>query len=545
MTLLLLYTKAGAHLRSGALSPGAFVTGSSAVVYAETGTLAADTSLSGERSASIPVAPAAARKYTPDVTYQVAFASPPLSDKPAWIDLSERLRGTGGVETTRGRSYEFNRMETGTSGALLSNRDAALSPENSASPYHQIRSTRPVRILLDWVTPYPLFRGITEGFPQTYPSQGKDATVQIRANDLFYGLNNSRFIPGATTLTDALAQSPASTSETISVGSTALPMPQVAPFTITIAGDDPLTSEDVEVTEILSATSYQVTRSASQTWAHSGGVAVTTNAVSFGEAMSGERIRQVLERVGFEAAWYDLDTGQSLIAPSGDLALVNPLEHINLITDAEFGRFFVSREGRFTFRDRHSIILDYTSSSFTFHEPATGSEVPFALAGELSHSEEKLYNRVKITITGGDYDAEVIDVSDEASIDQHFERIFERAFPYANRNDAESAAIYVLTRYSEAQLRLPGIVVRPASDPATLWPLVLAREIGDRVTFRYQPIGGGDEINVDMAIDGIAHAVRPGDHQVTFQCTEVDSTDYWILGDSVLSELDATTRVGF
>ncbi len=171
--------------------------------------------------------------------------------------------------------------------------------------------------------------------------------------------------------------------------------------------------------------------------------------------------------------------------------------------------------------------------------------MPFFLNGDLEHSEEKLYNRVKITIQGGDYEGQIVDVSDQASIDEHFERVFEKTFPYARLNDAESAALFVLSRNSEAQLRLPGISVKGAVDPVNLWPQLLSREIGDRVRFRYQPEGGGDEIDQDLAIDGISHAIRPGDHVVTFQCTEVDSTNYWILGVAGYTELDTTTRVGF
>jgi hypothetical protein len=187
------------------------------------------------------------------------------------------------------------------------------------------------------------------------------------------------------------------------------------------------------------------------------------------------------------------------------------------------------------------------SAVFTFTDGADTSagEVPFVLEGELSHSEDKLYNRVKITIRGGTYDGQVIDVSDEDSIDEHFERVFEKVYPYANPNDAESAAQYVLARYSEAQIRLPAIAVRGAFDPANLWPKLLAREIGDRVQFIYQPEGGGDPIDKDLAIDGISHSLVPGDHVVRFQCTEVDSNQYWILGLAGYGELGETTWLGF
>lgn len=405
-----------------------------------------------------------------------------------------------------------------------------------------------MRAFASWETPYPLFRGITEGFPQDYPNLGYDSVVELQANDLFYGLNSSRFLPGSTTLETAMEGGVAqNTVETITVGSTALPMPQVAPFDIQVAG---LTAEwpveNMTVTEVLSATQYSVTRSDVVTYQHPVGAAITTAAVSFGEAFSGERIRQVLERVGFDASWYDLDTGQSLIAPSGDLSGVNPLEHINLIADAEFGRFFVSREGLFTFRDRHSAIVDHLTPVFTFKDGATGAtEVTFKLAGSLEHTEEKLYNRVKITITGGAYDGQIVDVSDSASIGEHFERVFERAYPYANINDAVSAAQFVLSHNSESQLRLPGIIVQGIREPVKLWPLLLAREIGDRVRFRYQPRGGGDEIDTELIIEGIAHQRTPSDHVITFQCTEAPSTAYWILGRAGFTELGTTTRLGF
>ena len=243
--------------------------------------------------------------------------------------------------------------------------------------------------------------------------------------------------------------------------------------------------------------------------------------------------------------WWDLEQGQSLIAPSENLAQVSPLEHINLVTAAEFGRFFVSREGKFAFRDRHSVVVDNLTPAFVFKDGATGSQVPYVLEAPLEHTEEKLYNRVRITIRGGDYDGQVVDVSDQDSIDDHFERIFEREFPYANLNDAESAAAFVLTRNSEDTLRLPAISVQGASNPSVLWPLLLSREIGDRATFRYQPVGGGSEIVKDVAIESISHRKSISDHAVIFQCSEVDSTNYWILGLAGYTELDSTTRVGF
>lgn len=531
MTIPLLFKSSGAPIHLSSATYGL--------------TIAYSTAAPVRGSATFPIAMNFSSAWThaaldqyPDPVYEVAFDSQPLTANPVWETLTTRVRG---LLTTRGRSYEFDRMETGTMAAGLDNRDAHLSPANSASPYAPLRATRPVRATLNWTSPYPLFRGITEGYPQAYPGLGKDAVVGLQANDLFYGLNRTRFTPGSTQVTSALAIVAVGTVETVNVVSTALPMPQVVPFTVTV-NEGSVAEEELTVTQIVSATQYLVSRGASPQ-EHGIGSPVTTQTVSFGEALSGERIRQVLERVGFDATWYDLDAGQSLMAGSEDLASVNPLEHINLIVEAEFGRFFASREGKFTFRDRHSVILDFLTPVATFadYSLVVADEIPYRIEGALEHSEEKLYNRVKITISDGT----VVDISDQASIDEHFERTFERSWPYANLNDAVSAAHFILARNSEVTLRLPKLTVHPANDPNILWPLVLAREIGDRCRFRYQPEGGGDEIDQEVIIEGIGHDIRPKHHAVSFQLTEADPNDYWILGLAGYGELGQTTWAAF
>ena len=266
-----------------------------------------------------------------------------------------------------------------------------------------------------------------------------------------------------------------------------------------------------------------------------------SDAIHFAEELSGTRIGNVLDAVGFSNQWQDIDAGQTVMAASEDLASINPLEHINLIAEAEFGRFFVSRAGVFTFRDRHSIILDFLTPSMTFRNlPATGTNVPFRIEGALEHSEDKLFNRVRITIPSG----EVVDVNDPASIVEHFERIFDRSWPYASVNDAEAAAQFILGRSVTHSLRLPRISVRARVRPS-LWPTILARELGDRATFYYQPEGGGTAIDQEVIIEGISHEITAMEHTVNFQLTEADSNEYWILGLAGYGELEQTTWVGF
>ena len=536
--VLLFFAQTGAaHQKSGGAVMVGASSASNALVWAETGRGVASFVASGATTAT---AVPAVSKY-PTLSYQIAFTSPPLADQPAWVNLGDRVRSLG---TTRGRSYEFDRMETGTMRSVLDNRDSALSPDNSGSPYAPIKSTRPVRAILNWDQPYPLFRGISDGYPQAYPHVGADALVDLPAGDLFYGINNSRFTTGQTSLTVPLQIVPAATEETITVSSTALPMPQVTPFEIIV--DEGITGreETMTVTAILGPTSYRVTRGESpqeHLLPSEANAPITTRVFSIGEQMAGERIRTVLDHLGYPAGILDLDAGRSLMTATEDLAATNPLEHINLIAEADFGRFFVSADGKFTYRDRQSLYVDHLTPDITF----STSDVPYSLDGALEHSDEKLYNRVKITIRGGNYDGLVVDVSDPASITEHFERVYERTFPYANPNDATAAAQYVLSHSAETTVRVPGIVVQGVKNPSTLWPQILSREIGDRARFRYQPQGGGTEIDRQLVVDGISHAIQPERHAVTFRCTEVSDLDYWILGRAGYTELGSTTRLGF
>lgn len=487
----------------------------------------------------------------PQVLVDYAFDDTPQTYAPLWTSLSGRVRA---ISSKRGRSYEFDRFETGTSGHVLDNRDSALNPENSESPYHPLLSTRPYRVRLAWAgTVYSLFRGTAEGYPQAYPSYGEDALVQGESVDPFYALNQARFVPGSTTLTEALSIVPpppegeeVDLEAIVRVASTELPLPQAVPFVVSVAGLTPeWPTEEIEVVEILDDTTWRVLRSAQQTWEHPIGAAVTTTVVSFAEEQSGTRIRRVLEAVGFGPEWYDVDEGQTPIAASDDLSSTSPLEHISLVAEAEFGRFFAGADGRYVFRDRHASYLGYLEPVIRLSDTpsSTGDpiEVLYSLGGDVEHSEEKLYNRVIITIPSG----EIADVSDQASIDQHFERVFERSWPYARVVDAEAAALWVLGRSVDHSLRLPSLVVRPVSHPDEWWPLVLSREIGDRGEFALTPDGGGDPILKEVVIDGIEHVRGPGRHEVRFSCTETDPNDYWILGVSGYSELGETTWLAF
>ncbi len=81
----------------------------------------------------------------------------------------------------------------------------------------------------------------------------------------------------------------------------------------------------------------------------------------------------------------------------------------------------------------------------------------------------------------------------------------------------------------------------PRTDPTNLWPQVLGRVIGERITTKRKPLGLNSEISLDFIIDGIEHSFGIGPVWTTvFAGSPVDPNvgDYLILDDAVAGLLD-------
>jgi hypothetical protein len=466
----------------------------------------------------------------PDVLLAIAFPSPPLSPNQFYNVVQNFSRA---ITSRRGRQFELERIEAGTSSFLLSNRDGRFNPENTSSPYYpNVKPTRRMKWQLAWNSViYPIFEGFLEGFPQDYPHYGKDAVVRQQAVDGFMALSNARLIPTPTTLASEITTVPtAPTTEVIDVPSTALPFPQSPPFEIVVG------TEKMTVTAILSGSEWRVDRIVEGATTHAIGTAITTDNVSFGQEYTGTRIRHLLELVGLTPAQMSLDAGQSLLAPSDNLAGQSPLEHAMLVAEVEHGRFFMSAGGIATFHDRHRFFRDEKTSRGTFGDG--GGELPYAEV-VIDHDDEKLYNVIRITPANG----VTVELRDEASIADHFERVYEKVWPLADANEALSAAQYLLSRYSRMQVRVPELKVKGQSDPSVLWPILLGLDFGQR--FRLIRRATGTPIDKQLVVEGVRHDLGVDQMQTTLQLALADSNQYWQIETAGYSELGTTTRLTY
>lgn len=121
----------------------------------------------------------------PSLEVACAFASDPAVADPLWLDISERVLS---FSIRRGKSQELARNEAGTADLELDNRDNALTPQNSDSPYWpNIRPMRRIRISARWsYTTYHLFTGYVERWVPGWDTQGgSNGTVTVQAVDAF------------------------------------------------------------------------------------------------------------------------------------------------------------------------------------------------------------------------------------------------------------------------------------------------------------------------------------------------------------------------
>ena len=233
-----------------------------------------------------------------------------------------------------------------------------------------------------------------------------------------------------------------------------------------------------------------------------------TGAVGAGED-SGARVTRVLDAAG----WYtgtlyrQVATGDSAVQATtlGDTAW----NLMQAAADAEVGELFVNGAGQVVFRNRRAILTDARSNTpqAVFGDSigtiqAGGTEQAYTVVTR-ARDDATLANDVQATRAGG----ALQQARDAASIARY---LFPRSFSRADlilTDDATtlSWAQFVLHVADGTEDRFDAITIFPLRDPGNLWPLVLGREVGDRIQVWRRPPGVAPVVK-DCFIRGIAHA---------------------------------------
>lgn len=251
---------------------------------------------------------------------------------------------------------------------------------------------------------------------------------------------------------------------------------------------------------------------------------------------TGARINRVLNVIGWPAEERNIATGRTTVQGT-DLS-ANAWAEIVLNSDTELGEVYFDVDGKLTFRNRDALATDTRSntSQATFGDLNDGIELGFTdveLAADLTQTK----NVIRGSRVGGVQQI----ATDAASVAEYRARTWQRS-DLLHQTDAEVASYvaYVLSLLKANELRISTMTVDPQADPTRLFPQVLGRKLGDRITVKFTPPGGGSRITRDVFIRGISHSIGIDTWQTTFAFQDATNKfQFFVLDHATLGQLDA------
>lgn len=243
---------------------------------------------------------------------------------------------------------------------------------------------------------------------------------------------------------------------------------------------------------------------------------------------TGARINRILDNAGWPTEERNIAVGKTTVQGT-DLS-ANAWSEITQTSDTEIGEVYFDVDGKVTFRNRDALLVDTRSatSQATFGDADDGIELGFTeveLAADLNQTK----NIIRASRVGGVQQI----VEDAASIAEYRRRTWQRS-DLLHQTDTEVAdyVAYVLSLLKSNELRIVSITVDPLADPADLFPQVLGRKLGDRVTVKFTPPGGGARISREVFIRGIEHAIGRDTWQTTFAFQDATNKFQFLVFDN-------------
>lgn len=268
----------------------------------------------------------------------------------------------------------------------------------------------------------------------------------------------------------------------------------------------------------------------------------TAGAAPWANETTGARVDRVLDIVGWPGGDRDTEAGASTLGAAQNIEGKSALDHLLAVEQTEQGRFFMTGAGDAAFYSRNHEVAVTTEASFT------DGEVD---AIEFDYSDDNLVNDCTVTRESG-----LPQRAQDATSIAAYWRMSETlsGLLYSTDNEALAMAEWRVANLATPTLRPSQITFKPLINLPDLFPRVLARELGDRVSVTKTL--DGDDVVVDAVIEGITHDFRGGMHWSTswnlsplqygqFGPGGGSGATYVKLNDSTLGRLDNNNRLGF
>ena len=406
-----------------------------------------------------------------DLTVEIAFDSDPFATSQTFSDVSAYIRE---FSIDRGRQHDLADYQTGTASVVLDNADDRFNPLNTSSPYYdsgagetKISPFKQVKISGAYDgTTTVLFRGFIQSYPESFGGQGADSSVRINCVDAFKIFNLN------------------------TIGARG--------WKLGSAGFSNL------------------------------GQSTRLGYVDQQE-LSSARISRLLDAFGWSSTDRQISTGD-LQVQAGQSVNDNLLTAMKNVETAEQGQFYISSDGKATFRDRNFKRTQQFTSQATFGNGV--GELPFSDV-ITTLDDSKILNIISVTRDGGT--EQVLQDTDSIAKFGARQDSLSNTLNVSNA-DALAIAEQRLAQFSNTGVRIEGLIVNPLAN-TSLWNQVLIRELGDKITIKV-PTTVSTVMDFDVHLDRISHSVSAVNQTWTWQLRTSSGSEVgaWVLGSSRLNE---------
>jgi len=187
---------------------------------------------------------------------------------------------------------------------------------------------------------------------------------------------------------------------------------------------------------------------------------------------------------------------------------------LQLVNSSEPGSIFISKDGKFVFKDR--TVAPISGGQVVFADD--GSGVKFSDVNVV-YGSELLYNYIQIERAGGG----TAIAQDADSISTYGQQaLIQSGLLLDTDADAEALADYLLGKFSEPEYRFETLAVQLEALSSADEVKVLGIEIGDVCQIKFKPNQIGTQIDKFATVIKIEHDIRPAQHRVVFGFETLD-----------------------
>jgi hypothetical protein len=251
--------------------------------------------------------------------------------------------------------------------------------------------------------------------------------------------------------------------------------------------------------------------------------------------LSGTRINQILDQIGWPATMRDVDAGLTTMQADPGTARTS-LQAMQTVTDSEYGALYVDATGSFVFQDRSVTAGSIGDPTTLFADDGTG--IKYANATWILN-DSLVFNSATVTRTGGTAQNSF----NQASIDKYFLHSYNLQ-DLLMQTDAvalDYAQAYVASR-AETSIRCDAVELDLYTDNYNSGIIAaLDLDFFDPITvITTQP--GGSTLEKTLQIFGVGNTITPNSFKTVFTTLEpvidaliLDNAIYGMLDYNVLS----------